>query len=253
MLAFIGKQAGDRWESWKEHLHYIDYAVVAAIVDRRVWLFVRYRRRRGADPPPWMPPEIAAGRRPRTDPGRGRAAAGLLLRARRRGAAAAGLVGRGVGCRSGARSWRSRCTPARCWRWRRRCGALRPDGRTLALSLAPPVIVGLRARAADRGAARRAGRAGGGSAARRRRARRPRTGRRREPRAGAAASGRATRWRSGSAQAAALWPGVSRTGATLAAARALGYSPRGGLAALVRGRRARAGGRDGAEGLARPP
>ena len=32
LIAFIGKQAGDRWEEWKEHLHYIDYAVVAAIV-----------------------------------------------------------------------------------------------------------------------------------------------------------------------------------------------------------------------------
>ena len=46
LIAFIGKQAGDRWEEWKEHLHYIDYAVVAAIVIGVVWLFVRYRRRR---------------------------------------------------------------------------------------------------------------------------------------------------------------------------------------------------------------
>ena len=29
MLAFIGREAGDNWESWKEHLHYVDYAVVA--------------------------------------------------------------------------------------------------------------------------------------------------------------------------------------------------------------------------------
>jgi membrane protein DedA with SNARE-associated domain len=49
LIAFIGKQAGDRWEDWKEHLHYIDYAVVAAIVVTAVWLFVRYRRRRGTD------------------------------------------------------------------------------------------------------------------------------------------------------------------------------------------------------------
>ena len=47
MLVFIGKQAGDRWESCKDNLHYIDYAVVAAIVVGAVWLFVRYRRRRG--------------------------------------------------------------------------------------------------------------------------------------------------------------------------------------------------------------
>ena len=50
MIAFIGKQAGDRWEDWKEHLHYIDYAVIAAIAIGVVWLFVRYRRRRGSDP-----------------------------------------------------------------------------------------------------------------------------------------------------------------------------------------------------------
>ena len=49
MLAFIGKQAGDRWERWKENLHYIDYAVVAAIVLGVAWLVVRhYRRRRRA-------------------------------------------------------------------------------------------------------------------------------------------------------------------------------------------------------------
>ena len=49
MLTFIGKQVGDNWESWKEHLHYVDYAVIAAIGIGIVWLFVRYRRRRGAD------------------------------------------------------------------------------------------------------------------------------------------------------------------------------------------------------------
>ena len=49
MIAFIGKEAGARWEDWKEHLHYIDYAVVAAIALAIVWLFVRYRRRRRAD------------------------------------------------------------------------------------------------------------------------------------------------------------------------------------------------------------
>ena len=46
MIAFIGKQAGDNWEDWKEHLHYVDYAVVAAIVIGIVWLFVRTRRAR---------------------------------------------------------------------------------------------------------------------------------------------------------------------------------------------------------------
>src|SRR5881275_1295308 len=32
MLAFVGKQAGDHWTSWKDSLHYVDYAVLALIV-----------------------------------------------------------------------------------------------------------------------------------------------------------------------------------------------------------------------------
>ena len=46
MLTFVGKQAGSNWESWKDNLHYVDYAVAAAIVLGLVWLFVRSRRRR---------------------------------------------------------------------------------------------------------------------------------------------------------------------------------------------------------------
>ena len=48
MLTFIGKQAGDNWEDWKDNLHYVDYAVAAAIVVGVVYLFVRARRRRKA-------------------------------------------------------------------------------------------------------------------------------------------------------------------------------------------------------------
>jgi membrane protein DedA with SNARE-associated domain len=53
MLAFIGEQAGDRWESWKDSLHYVDYAVVAAIAVAIVYLLVRRRRAPagGADQP----------------------------------------------------------------------------------------------------------------------------------------------------------------------------------------------------------
>ena len=53
MLTFIGKQAGDNWENWKDKLHYVDYAVIAAIVIGVAYLFVRARRRRkteGGDP-----------------------------------------------------------------------------------------------------------------------------------------------------------------------------------------------------------
>jgi membrane protein DedA with SNARE-associated domain len=51
MLAFIGNQAGDRWESWKDHLHYVDYAVVALILAGIAWLFVRWLKRRRSDAP----------------------------------------------------------------------------------------------------------------------------------------------------------------------------------------------------------
>jgi membrane protein DedA with SNARE-associated domain len=46
-LAFVGQQVGDRWEQWKDSLHYVDYAVLAAIVIGLAVLIVR-RRRRGA-------------------------------------------------------------------------------------------------------------------------------------------------------------------------------------------------------------
>ena len=46
LLTLIGKAAGDNWEKWKNHLHYVDYAVLAAIVIGIVWLLIRGRRRR---------------------------------------------------------------------------------------------------------------------------------------------------------------------------------------------------------------
>ena len=46
MLTFVGKQAGDRWESWKDSLHYVDYTVVALIVLGAIWLLLRSRRKR---------------------------------------------------------------------------------------------------------------------------------------------------------------------------------------------------------------
>ena len=49
-LTFIGKQVGQRWETWKDSLHYVDYAVLALLVLGLVWLFVRHRRQRGAAP-----------------------------------------------------------------------------------------------------------------------------------------------------------------------------------------------------------
>jgi membrane protein DedA with SNARE-associated domain len=48
MLTFVGREVGSRWEQWKDYLHYFDYAVAAAIVLGAVWLFIRWRRNRGA-------------------------------------------------------------------------------------------------------------------------------------------------------------------------------------------------------------
>ena len=245
MLVFIGKQAGDHWESWKDNLHYVDYAVVAAIV---LGARVAVRALRGggartgaaADAPP---PELAAGRRARADPGRGRAAAGLLVRARRGGAAAAALGGRGRGRRRGARSSRSRCTRARCSALGAGALAAAPGrARRSRSSLAPPVIVGLLFERRDRGAARQAGGLAAGLLARARLA---------LAAADRGSHGDAPRARTPTLRGRASWlgrarrprrscPGVSRTGATLAAARALGLLPRRGFAALVRRRRARA-------------
>jgi len=45
LLTFIGQQAGSRWDDWKDSLHYVDYAVLAAIVIGIAFLVVRRRRR----------------------------------------------------------------------------------------------------------------------------------------------------------------------------------------------------------------
>jgi membrane protein DedA with SNARE-associated domain len=50
MLAFIGQQVGANWEDWKDSLHYVDYAVAAAIVIGVVYLIVRNRRDRKRRP-----------------------------------------------------------------------------------------------------------------------------------------------------------------------------------------------------------
>ncbi|HEY3019512.1 MAG TPA: DedA family protein [Solirubrobacteraceae bacterium] len=49
MLTLIGKQVGERWGEWKDHLHYVDYAVLAAIVLGIALLVVRRRRGRSGD------------------------------------------------------------------------------------------------------------------------------------------------------------------------------------------------------------
>ena len=50
MLTLIGREAGDNWENWKDNLHYVDYAVAAAIVLVVAYVGVRVRRRRRRAP-----------------------------------------------------------------------------------------------------------------------------------------------------------------------------------------------------------
>ena len=59
MLTFIGQQAGERWEDWKDSLHYFDYAVAAAIVIGAIYLYIRYRRSGGGGESP-QPAEAEA-------------------------------------------------------------------------------------------------------------------------------------------------------------------------------------------------
>jgi len=47
MLTLIGREVGDNWEDWKDNLHYVDYAVAAALLVGALWLYLRRRRGRG--------------------------------------------------------------------------------------------------------------------------------------------------------------------------------------------------------------
>jgi membrane protein DedA with SNARE-associated domain len=46
MLGLIGREVGERWEEWREYLHYGDYVVIAAILAGIVYLLIRRRRER---------------------------------------------------------------------------------------------------------------------------------------------------------------------------------------------------------------
>ena len=52
MLTLIGREVGDNWESWKDNLHYVDYAVAAMIVLGAIWLLIRWRRGRAGTAEP---------------------------------------------------------------------------------------------------------------------------------------------------------------------------------------------------------
>ncbi|MFL5870834.1 MAG: DedA family protein [Solirubrobacterales bacterium] len=47
LLAIIGREVGASWEDWREHLRYLDYAVVAAVIAGIVYLIIRRRRKPG--------------------------------------------------------------------------------------------------------------------------------------------------------------------------------------------------------------
>jgi membrane protein DedA with SNARE-associated domain len=45
-FALLGKEVGDNWDSWQKRLHYLDYAIVAAIVAGIAYLMINRRRAR---------------------------------------------------------------------------------------------------------------------------------------------------------------------------------------------------------------
>lgn len=47
MLVYIGKRLGDNWEDARDYLHFIDYAVVAAIIVAAIYFGQRWWRNRG--------------------------------------------------------------------------------------------------------------------------------------------------------------------------------------------------------------
>lgn len=48
LLALIGREVGDSWEDWRDKLHYLDYAVVVAVIAGLIYLLIR----RWRDPKP---------------------------------------------------------------------------------------------------------------------------------------------------------------------------------------------------------
>jgi len=45
LLGVIGREVGDQWPEWRDHLHYLDYAVLLAIVGIVIYLLIRRRQR----------------------------------------------------------------------------------------------------------------------------------------------------------------------------------------------------------------
>jgi membrane protein DedA with SNARE-associated domain len=51
-LALIGREVGENWEEWRDHLHYLDYAVIVAVIGLIAYLLIRRRRGRRTGPEP---------------------------------------------------------------------------------------------------------------------------------------------------------------------------------------------------------
>ena len=49
MLALVGKSVGENWEEWRDHLHYLDYLVVVAVVIGIAYFLIKRRRRPPAE------------------------------------------------------------------------------------------------------------------------------------------------------------------------------------------------------------
>jgi membrane protein DedA with SNARE-associated domain len=47
-LALVGRSVGDGWEEWREHLHYLDYVVLAAVALGATYLLIRRHRAKSA-------------------------------------------------------------------------------------------------------------------------------------------------------------------------------------------------------------
>jgi membrane protein DedA with SNARE-associated domain len=62
MLALVGQAVGENWEEWRGHLHYLDYAVVAAILAGAIYLLIRRHRGGGPKAKPEMPGEERSAR-----------------------------------------------------------------------------------------------------------------------------------------------------------------------------------------------
>jgi hypothetical protein len=44
MLGIIGVEVGERWEEWRDKLHYFDYVVIVGLLALGVWALIRWRR-----------------------------------------------------------------------------------------------------------------------------------------------------------------------------------------------------------------